>query len=775
MTDANFTLYTANVRERASNASYPNQRLITCADDLREAVRFDHVAAEFSDGTTKKGRFTRAFRSTDTFQRSDCVMLDCDNTHTENPADWKTPSDVQAAFPGVVFYAVQSRNHMRPKQDKEGIVHAARPKHHYYFPDKPRTDAAAYAAVKAHAHEVFPFDPEALDAAHFFFGVETPVVEYFPGDMLLSDFLAKQTPPARQESTGQARAKPPYTVPNEVRETVDGRNGAATSYVGWLHHLGWDYPDVQEAAHKFNQERCVPPMTDAEVEGIVRSVTGYPPGMKRPSPEEDFGPGKGRLYHRLIEMKPERYGLGDIGAGNLFAEAFKELARFIPERAKWYCFDGRVWRPDVGGLMVMQFCKSLADALLAYVPAIQDERTRQDFLKFVGKWQRRGYRETILRDAAGVYPVPFSTFDHNTSILNCLNGTLNTSTGEFYLHRAEDYLTKLAGVNYDPSARCERWRRFIDEVMQGDADEARYLQKALGYALTGDTRFECFFVLFGPSTRNGKSTALETFAHLLGDYAKSARPDSFAQRQTANGSGPSEDIARLVGARFVNVAEPDRRLVLSVALVKSLTGNDLITARSLHENSIEFRPQFKLFINCNTLPQVTDPTIFNSGRVRVLPFMRHFEEHEQDKGLKGELVRPENLSGILNWCLEGRRALETEGFEPPASVLTATDEYRQRSDRVGRFVSEELEAHPLAETRTSEVYARFQVWCSENGFRAESAQNFNVQLQNFGSIEKRRPAGSSRNASPVSLLIGYRLLPRAYSGFPPIGAPAECR
>lgn len=124
---------------------------------------------------------------------------------------------------------------------------------------------------------------------------------------------------------------------------------------------------------------------------------------------------------------------------------------------------------------------------------------------------------------------------------------------------------------------------------------------------------------------------METFMRLMGDYGKTAKPDTIAQKQTVNGSGPSEDIARLVGVRFVNIPEPDKKLVLSAALVKTLTGNDTVTARFLNENSFEYRPQFKLFINTNHLPTVTDVTLFSSGRAKIIPFERHLMGHNAMK------------------------------------------------------------------------------------------------------------------------------------------------
>jgi putative DNA primase/helicase len=279
----------------------------------------------------------------------------------------------------------------------------------------------------------------------------------------------------------------------------------------------------------------------------------------------------------------------------------------------------------------------------------------------------------------------------------------------------------------------------------------------MGYALTGDTRHECFFVLYGPTSRNGKGTTMETYMRMMGDYGRSAKPDTIAQKQAANGSGPSEDIARLVGARFVNISEPDQKLILSAALVKTLTGNDTITARYLHENSFEYRPQFKLFINTNHLPKVTDITLFSSGRVKLIPFERHFTEAEQDGNLKGELAKPQNLSGILNWCIQGLRLIQEQGFAMPDSVRAATDEYRNNSDKLGRFLADEMIKDASGEVQTSVAYQRFTKWCDDNGFRAENASNFKQMMENIADVVRKRPAGGDRTTNPVNMIVGYRL------------------
>ena len=485
--------------------------------------------------------------------------------------------------------------------------------------------------------------------------------------------------------------------------------------------------------------------------------------------------------NRLRDMNPwqdERYSNGDIGNGYLFADFYRETARFVSERMCWYVYDGKAWRVDLGGLRAMELCKQLALLLLLLAWEITDTSQRDSCLKRVTRWHTRRTRETILKDASGVYCLKMADFDRDPFLFNCLNGTLNLHTHQFREHRATDLLTMLSGVEYDPQAKCERWETFVREVMGTaetgdlvrDADAAAdawekgvYLQKALGYALTGDTRFECLFILYGATTRNGKGTAMETFLRLMGDYGRTARPETIGAKFQMNGNAPSEDVARLTGARFVNISEPDKKLTLSAALVKSLTGNDTITARFLHENSFEYRPQFKMFVNTNYLPQITDLTLFTSGRVKTIPFNRHFEENEQDRGLKELFARPEHLSGILNWCIEGLGMLEKEGLAEPDVVRAATSEYEHNSDKLALFMEECLETMPQALTRTSEVYRCYQAWCQENGFHAENTRNFKGLLASRATIERRRAA---YGAEKTTVLVGYRIRKETSNAYP---------
>lgn len=182
MNEKHMTIYTAKCRGNVANTSYPHKVEITCEADLQKAAAFDHVCAAYADGRDSKDRLITAYRSIDTFLQSDCLPVDLDNDHSDDPADWKTLEHIQATFPGVAFYAVPSRNHMKPKESK-GVIRTARPKYHIYFPIDTVTDAEEYRQMKERLLVIFPyFDEGAKDAARFLFGVDGAQVVFVGGD-----------------------------------------------------------------------------------------------------------------------------------------------------------------------------------------------------------------------------------------------------------------------------------------------------------------------------------------------------------------------------------------------------------------------------------------------------------------------------------------------------------------------------------------------------------------------------------------------------------------
>lgn len=204
----------------------------------------------------------------------------------------------------------------------------------------------------------------------------------------------------------------------------------------------------------------------------------------------------------------------------------------------------------------MKLCMNLANLLHMYALKITDEHKRKSYMDYSKRWQSHGCRVNILKDAQVYHPISVSEFDSDPYIFNCKNGTLRVDTFECLEHKSSDKLTKISNVIYDPNAKSHRWDKFISEIMSYDKEKAKFLQKLLGYGLTGDTRHECMTILYGASTRNGKGTLCESVLKVLGSYGCTARPETLAQKNNANSSQPTEDIARLAGVRFVNISEP---------------------------------------------------------------------------------------------------------------------------------------------------------------------------------------------------------------------------
>ena len=477
----------------------------------------------------------------------------------------------------------------------------------------------------------------------------------------------------------------------------------------------------------------------------------YKPIVPR-STSEDFG------VDRLKELDPmdsSKYPWNDIGAGHIFADFYQDKLRFVPERKMWFHYDDGIWQTDTGNLRAMKYCMELADLMYTFALEIKDEDKRKSYMKYAGRWQSHTNRVNILKDAQVYHPIPYGSFDSDIYIFNCRNGTLHINTGEFTEHRSSDLLTKISTVKYVPTAHSQRFSDYINEIMSGDTDKANFLQKIFGYGLTGDTRHECMTILYGVTTRNGKGTLCESVLRVLGDYGCTSRPETIATKNYNNGSQPSEDVARLAGVRFVNISEPSKGMVLDAARIKSMTGNDTLNARYLHENSFDFRPQFKIYVNTNYLPVINDMTLFSSDRIIIIPFDRHFDEHTRDTTLKRQFAEPDVQSAILNWLLEGYRRLQTEGLVFPKSVKDATERYQHESDRMALFFEDNLVEDSAAEELTSTVYARYKGWCQENGCYPESMKNFKQGLQAFAQIVRKRP---KRGGEKTTVLIGYRLI-----------------
>ena len=256
------------------------------------------------------------------------------------------------------------------------------------------------------------------------------------------------------------------------------------------------------------------------------------------------------LMGKIRSLKPEQYELSDKGDGRLYADVFQDCLRYNATAREWYYFNGRYWQQDTGGMIAEGKACELSDALLVYGYDLEDEATRRDYIKHVARMGSRRVRKIMMDDSRHVNCIENADLDRDLYLFNCLNGVLDLKTFEFKPHSPDYLMTKIAQVEYKPDARSAAWEKFIDEVLQGDAQKTGYLRKLLGLSLTGDTKDGSCYMLYGPSTRNGKSTLLETYVYMLGGaegYAMGMRAETLALRQVKDGRQASGDIARLNG------------------------------------------------------------------------------------------------------------------------------------------------------------------------------------------------------------------------------------
>ena len=276
--------------------------------------------------------------------------------------------------------------------------------------------------------------------------------------------------------------------------------------------------------------------------------------------------------------------------------------------------------------------------------------------------------------------------------------------------------------------RCERWEKFIDEVTQGDTDKADFLQRALGYSMLGTSNEECMFILHGKTTRNGKSTLLNTIETMLGDYAKVAPVGMICRGDRQKDvEAASPTLAGLKGKRFVTMAESNEYGKLDEEKIKQLTGGEEISARALYQSAITYKPQFTLWLSCNDLPMVTDKSLFASDRIKVIEFNRHFSPSEQDTHLKEELCTQENMSGIFMWLIRGYIKYKERGLAMSKSLRDVVTQYERDNDLVLQFVENRC-TKDNAKVRAKDLYQAYKIWSKSEGVYILSARKFNSEM-----------------------------------------------
>lgn len=451
------------------------------------------------------------------------------------------------------------------------------------------------------------------------------------------------------------------------------------------------------------------------------------PRQARPSTRNGT-PTPGRRAQLASTDRPTKLPLTDMGNARRLIVRHGQNVLYCELEARWYEWDGCRWGPDET-LHIFQLAKDVVYGIRAEAANEEDQDARAELLKWAKASQSRRSIEAMVALSRDEVPVTPDELDRDPWLLNTKNGIIDLHTGAIKPHNRDEYITKLAPVDYDSGNACPEWLAFLERVLP-DPAVREYVQRAIGYSLTGSTVEQCMFIVYGTG-RNGKSTFLETIGTMLGDYRMETPTSTLMSSKRDDDGGPRNDVARLKGARMVTAMEAEEGRRLAESRIKELCGGDMISARFLHREFFQFRPTHKLWLRANHKPIVrgTDEGIWR--RIKLIPFMEYISDQELDESLPDRLLRDE-LPGILSWAVEGCIKWQRDGLREPAAVSQHTASYRNEMDVLGAFLEECCVAGPSESVSAAQLYSTFRDWAQEGGEYLMSQTMFGRRLNDRG-------------------------------------------
>lgn len=736
------TIYDAVTVGSRSNCVYPNPVTVTDADTMRQAAAFDHVCAAYKQN----------YRSVDNFLKADCLPMDCDNDHSDDPNDWLTPFDVAMDFPGVGMIFVYSRSHMKPK-GKRG----PRPRFHVYFICTETTDAAVYSSWKDRLIADYPyFDDGAKDSARFLFGVINAQVEVYDGKITIDEFLTDRFAEWDAEQ-GQ--------IPE------GSRNKTMSHYAGRIiKRLG----NTEEAHKQFlkEAEKCCPPLDDAELAGIWASAVKF--GVKVAAQEGYIPP---EQYNQDFLLMPDDFS--DVGQAIVLSREYMDRLRFSPA-TDYIVFNGSFWeesQPNAQGIAqeltarqleeaeteIQRCMKEMSEngawAMLAAMGAKKamaafNEAQRRSFEKYERAETYRKYaikrRDTkyisaALKEARPMIQIEQRVLDADEFLLNLPSGTCDLRTGAVREHSAQDYITKQTAV--DPSGDgADIWEDALQTFFQGDADLIRYVQEIVGLSAIGKVYIEALVIAYGEG-RNGKSTFWNTIARVLGTYSGNMSADTLTVGCKRN---VKPELAEAKGKRMIIAAELEEGMRLNTSNVKQLCSTDEIYAEKKYKAPFSYVPTHTLVLYTNHLPRVGAIDQGTWRRLIVIPFNAKIEGKADIKNYSDFLFKTAG-GAVLSWIIEGAKRVIANEYEivQPKVVYQAIRKYKENNDWLAHFLEECCEVGTSYEAKSGEVYNTYRSYCLQMGEYTRSTTDFYAALESADFTRHRTNKGM--------LIRGFRL------------------
>lgn len=744
-----FTLYRSNCLEVPENCTYPHKVEVTGKDSLIEAVKHDYVCAEYQGN----------YRSNDNFIGSDCLPVDCDNDHSDDPEEWVYPSDVATAFPSVAFAVHYSRNHMKTKGGK-----AARPKFHVFFAIDRVTEPGQYSEMKKLVNTIFPyFDTKALDAARFFFGTKEPEVEIFDGPMTLTTFLADDDFDANMDSGSYG----------DIVIPEGSRNATLSHYAGRILKR---FGNTDEAHKHFAEVAacCQPPLEQSELDSIWRSAQRF---YGKVAAKEGYIPPE--QYNQDLQLKPSDYS--DVGQATVLAREYEGKLRYSPS-TDFLVYNCRFWeesKPKAQAVAQELTTRQLEEAeteikkatdemmkngaweLLASMGpkkaamAFSSEQARS-FQKYENATTYRNYAikrrdskyiTAALKEAHPMVEIDQRQLDADEFLLNTPSATYDLRIGlpSAHEHTPADFITKQTTV--DPSDEgMDIWQDALETFFCGDNELIDYVQEIAGLSAIGKVCVEGLIIAYGEG-RNGKSTFWNTLSRVLGTYSGNMSADTLTVGCKRN---VKPELAEAKGKRIIIAAELEEGMRLNTSNVKQLCSTDEIYAEKKYKDPFSFVPSHTLVLYTNHLPKVGAIDAGTWRRLIVIPFNAKIEGSSDIKNYADYLF---NKAGgaILKWIMTGAKHVIEKDYHivKPAVVEAAIQKYKDNNDWLSQFLDECCETDSSYSAKSGDVYNAYRSYCMQVGDYIRSTTDFYTALECAGFERKR--------SKSARLLFGLQL------------------
>lgn len=461
-------------------------------------------------------------------------------------------------------------------------------------------------------------------------------------------------------------------------------------------------------------------------------------GSAAPAPLPPSSKGEKSVTGEVV-IDPKLYTMDDTGNAYRFRDAYYKDIKFDHINQIWMIWTGQRWYEDQTG-EIKRKADELLENLWKEASPGENREANEPLMKHIRRTRSSKAKKAMIEETQHLPGIPIlpNEMDRYKDALNVQNGIVDLKTGKLRPHDRRLKMSMIADVEYVEGAQCPNWLKFLDEITLWDEELKLYIQRMVGYFLTGSTAEQCLFFLYGTGS-NGKSTFVNMISSLFGDYTKNAQSDTIMRVDRGNSSSARSDIARLKSVRLVTTSEPSGGCVLDEALVKTMTGEDVITARRLYREEFQFRPEFKIVMATNVKPIIKHSDHGIWRRVRMLPFEAQISDDQKDIHLAEKLQAEK--AGIFQWALQGAVDWYKNGMPHCKQVEEANKEYRMEMDKMKQFVDECIVSATGCTIPSGKIYAVYRAWCSERGERYPMSQSkFSLELQDNYHFYKRKTA-----------------------------------